>query len=264
MIDALYHPIARTITDVLAGEEHAAELFLIDDEENILMAVRHGVQLECVVHTGSEGQGLSQELQEALGESAVPVHEMAVHVAKKLFGREKRTRLFALARKPDPAALADLAGAQGDIVVLDGVKLAGNIGAISRTACALGAAGLVLVESGLQSVLDRRLVRASRGTVFALPMVLAERSAVLSFLAEHHVVVAGLDAGSTRTISEIAAVPGQLAIVMGSERRGPSKEFEEVTENWFSIPMNPAVESLNVSVAAGIALYLHSSGGAGR
>lgn len=147
MIDALYHPIARTITDVLAGEEHAAELFLIDDEENILMAVRHGVQLECVVHTGSEGQGLSQELQEALGESAVPVHEMAVHVAKKLFGREKRTRLFALARKPDPAALADLAGAQGDIVVLDGVKLAGNIGAISRTACALGAAGLVLVES---------------------------------------------------------------------------------------------------------------------
>lgn len=59
-------------------------------------------------------------------------------------------------------------------------------------------------------------------------------------------------------------MPGQLAIVMGSERRGPSKEFEEVTENWFSIPMNPAVESLNVSVAAGIALYLHSSGGAGR
>ncbi|UFU08201.1 TrmH family RNA methyltransferase [Ruania halotolerans] len=248
------HAIARRIGDVVRAGSRAQPTILIDDEENILQASRHGVQLDGIFRTRSQ-VALGAELSALAHAGGVPVRRLTDGVAAELFGGEKRARVFALARRPSQYALGDLAPLSGDIVILDGVRLAGNIGALTRTAAALGAAGLVLVETGLSSVYDRRLIRASRGMVFALPVVIASREQVEQFLREVPLTLLSLAATATTPLAEIAAVRGRAAILLGSERRGASRELDSLASHRFAVQMSHRVESLNVSVAGAIALY---------
>lgn len=252
-IDTDRDPDARRVADVLRAGSAARKTFLIDDEENISQAVRNGIELLALYRT--ENAEMSNALRTAAQRSHAPIFRMAARVAKELFGSEKRTRIFALARSPRKARLEDLTGDAGDIVVLDGVRLAGNIGAIARTAHALGASGLILVDSGLSSVLDRRLVRASRGIAFALPIVLAGREETVEYLESQSIALVSLSADVACPLAGIRSMQGRLALLLGSERHGVSSELESKAERAFGIPINPDVESLNVSVAAGIALY---------
>lgn len=255
-LDRAGHPRLRRIADVLRSRSRRPTMFVIDDEENIAQAIRCGIELESLYVTESTiGEG-SPSLAH-LGD--VPVYIVTDAAARGLFGKERRTRFFALAHAPKPPAFRDLSGAEGDVIVLDGVRLVGNIGAITRTACALGAAGVVLIGSGLFSTLDRRLVRASRGLVFATPVVIASHAQCEAFLKEEGLAVVTLSADAAEPLSRVRTLPGRVAIVLGSERAGVSAEFETVTTKRYAIPMTEDAESLNVSVAAAIALYEHRS-----
>ncbi len=144
--------------------------------------------------------------------------------------------------------------------MLDGVRMVGNIGAITRTASALGAAGVIVLDSGLRTTFDRRLIRASRGLVFSLPVVLASRTECAGFLQREKVRIATLSADAESPLHAIRSVTDRIALILGSERDGVSQGFDDLANHRFSIPMKPGVESLNVSVAAGIALYEHAAG----
>jgi tRNA G18 (ribose-2'-O)-methylase SpoU len=101
---------------------------------------------------------------------------------------------------------------------------------------------------------DRRLIRASRGCVFRLPVVPATRSELLHWCSAHEVdlVVTSPHAGTS--VRALAAHPRRLALVFGSERHGCSLQLTQAAAMSVRIPTS-AVESLNVSAAAGIALY---------
>lgn len=255
MIESLLDPKAREISAVIDAEFPGR--FIIDDEENIAQALNHKVQIHHVVSIGGREPG--DALGSALQQHGIAVVDMAVHVAKKLFGNDKRPRLFAVAEIPDSPDLRAALSGEGDVVVLDGVRLPGNIGAIVRTAAGLGAAAVVLVDSGLEDALDRRLVRASRGLVFALPVIIGSREETLAELQAAGIPLASLAADSPAELSEISNVDGRIALVMGSEKNGVSTQLHEHATYRFSIPMREGVESLNVSVATGIALYTHAS-----
>src|SRR5699024_3645568 len=120
-----------------------------------------------------------------------------------LFGDRKCSRVFALARAPRRPKLRDLNGTKGDIIILDGVRIDGNIGAITRTACALDAAGVVLIDSGLRTTLDRRLIRASRGLVFAPPVILATRAECIEFIGQERITLATLSADAVDPLRSI-------------------------------------------------------------
>lgn len=250
-IDSVRHPAARRVADVLRSSAARPKLFVIDDEENIQQAVACGVSIDSVYAARSAAHVLPSLAR------AASSHVVDDSVVRSLFGEQRTARVFALARAPRPPRLGDLQAAVGDIVVLDGVRLAGNIGAITRTACALGAAGVIVVDSGLRSILDRRLVRASRGLVFATPVVLAGRAECADFLRAERLAVVSLEARAVEPLASIRAIDRRVAIVLGGERDGVSPELGALTSHRYAIPMTEAVESLNVSVAAGIALYEH-------
>lgn len=256
-IDSVRHPAARRVADVLRNRSSTPRVFVIDDAENIAQAIASGIRLESVYTTRSATSDSLAQLK--IGDDA-PQYVLEDRVAGELFGEQKRARVFALARAPRTPALDDLRGARGDVVVLDGVRLVGNIGAIARTACALGAAGMILLDSGLRTTRDRRLIRASRGLVFSLPIVLAERAECVRFLRREHVSIATLSPDARTPLRAIRSVADRVAIVLGSERNGVSQDLDALADRRFSIPMTPGVESLNVSVAAGIALYEHGAG----
>ncbi|MEU4361510.1 TrmH family RNA methyltransferase [Promicromonospora sp. NPDC023987] len=252
LIDRREHPLARRVTDVLRSRNQGRNLFLIDDEENILQAVRAGVRLDSLFLSDT---ARADDAAAAARRAGIPVYRLPDAVSKDLFGVERHARVFAIARDPRRATLGDLVDRSGDVVVLDGVRLAGNIGAITRTARALGAAGIVLLDSGMNSVLDRRLIRASRGLVFTLPVVLSKPAELQRHLREQEIPLVTLAADGTEHLEDISHIPGRVALVMGSERTGASRRLNEVATHKLAIPMVPEVESLNVSVATALALW---------
>jgi len=256
-VDSARHPVARRTADVLRSRSATPRVFIIDDVENIEQAVASGIALDSIHATRSAVARDSRLLGDI--DPGVPRYVIDDTVARGLFGEQKHSRVFAIAHAPRPPKLADLLGRSGDLLVLDGVQLVGNIGAIARTACALGAAGIVLLDSGLRSPLDRRLIRASRGLVFATTLVVATRAQCIEFFQREGLSVVALTADAAEPLASIRAVGERVALVLGGERHGVSPELDAVAHHRYAIPMASNVESLNVSVAAGIALYEHLS-----
>lgn len=246
-VDDVRHPAARRVRDVLRSGRRA---FVVDDEAPIAHVLAAGVELAGVYATTGE----EEVLHRITRASGAPGYLLGTALAQQLLGSGKTARVFALARHGRAPTLADVTARGGDVVVLDGVRIPGNLGAVVRSACAFDAAGVVLLDSDLTSVLDRRLVRASRGLVATIPVVLSDPATLLAHLAEHEIEVVGLDAAALEPLVAIAGTPQRLALLLGSERRGASPAMTAGARR-VRVPMPGAVDSLNVSVAAALALY---------
>jgi tRNA G18 (ribose-2'-O)-methylase SpoU len=253
LIDSLNHPLAGPIRKLL-HREGRRELgkILIDDEENILQALGAGVKVESVYFAGEEV--LSEELRKRLPAEAT-VHEVAKRTTKKLFENDKISRIFAIAKTPKPVGLEALKIIKKDVVVLEDLSISGNIGNITRTSLALGVGGILLLNMDPIDLYDRRLIRASRGYMFSLPMITASTSDFLNYCKTNNeaLLVTAMDA--EKTVNEIASIPERLLIVFGSEKDGCSPEIEVAATLKARIPISDKVESLNVSASAGITLF---------
>lgn len=260
LIDSVRHPAVARVADVLRSRSTRPRTVLIDDGENIAQAIRAGVRVVAVYATASELGGASWLREQAPG---IELHVLTDDVMRSLFARERHTRVFALAHAPKPASWRDIAASGGDVVVLDGVRIAGNIGAIIRSVRAFGGGGVVLLNSGIDTVYDRRLIRASRGLLFTVPVLLATRTELEAFLRSERMPLASMTADASRPLRMIARARGRIAILMGSERSGVSGVLDALADQHYAVPMMPGVDSLNVSVAAAIALYERQRGSMG-
>ncbi|WP_215542051.1 NshR/TsnR family 23S rRNA methyltransferase [Amycolatopsis sp. CA-230715] len=246
-------PAVQRIIDVTKHSRSVVKTALIEDVEPLLQAIRAGLEFTEVY--GLETTSLPEELLAACAERGIGVRLLATTIANQVFKTEKKPKAFGIAKVPRPRKLADLNGTTGDLILLDGVKIVGNIGAIVRTSFALGAAGIVLVDSDLTTIADRRLIRASRGYVFSLPIVLASREEALAHIRESGARLVLFDTGGALTVADLGTAEERLVLAFGSEKTGASGEFAGISADAVSIPMNPLAESLNVSVSAGIALH---------
>jgi 23S rRNA (guanosine2251-2'-O)-methyltransferase len=140
------------------------------------------------------------------------------------------------------------------IVMLDGVTDVRNMGAISRSAEIFGANGLVVPIDGTAMINDFAM-KASAGALLRLP-VCRERSLVkaVEFMQNSGLEVHGLDGNAEKEISDLP-FDHPVAIVMGSEGKGLRPSVHKACDGHWRIPQMGQLESLNVSVAAGIVLY---------
>jgi 23S rRNA (adenosine1067-2'-O)-methyltransferase len=253
LIDSLLHPLAQPIRQLLTrtGRQELNRI-LIDDEENILQALEAGVEIESVYYAGDEV--VSEKLRKNLTAGAT-IHEVAKRTTKKLFENDKISRIFAIAETPKSLGLQALTTISKDVVVLEDLGISGNIGNIIRTSLALGVGGIVLLNMDPLDIYDRRLIRASRGYVFSLPIMTASTSQLIDYCQQNNQQLLVTSATAARTVDEIASISQRLLIVFGSEKEGASSEIERAATLQVRIPIDQRVESLNVSAAAGITLY---------
>jgi 23S rRNA (adenosine1067-2'-O)-methyltransferase len=257
VVDSLLHPLAILIRRVLTRSGRMElSLILIDDEENILQALDAGVAIHSVFYAG--GEGISPMLMQSLP-SDVHIHEVAKRTCKKLFENDKTSRVFAIAYAPATGDLGGLLEIRRDIVALEDLTISGNIGAIIRTSLAFGAGGIVLLNVHPADIYDRRLIRASRGHVFSLPILTATTEELIRFCHQKNLPILVMAAQAAHPVHEVVSLPGPLVIVFGSEKEGCSKSLKEAATLQVQIPTNSRVESLNVSTAAGIMLYNRTS-----
>lgn len=243
----------QRLVDLMKPARAAVKSVVVEDEEPLAEALAAGVEVAEVY--GLESSGVPASIRDACAERDVPVRLLGTTLAGQVFKGAKKPKVFGVARVPAPARLRDLHGTRGDVVVLDGVRIVGNIGAIVRTCFALGAGGLVLVDSALTTVADRRLIRASRGYVFSFPVILADAEQVVGYLGESGLPLVTVDAEGDRDVTALVDIDERIALLLGSEKTGSSDALARHGREAASIAMNPAAESLNVSVATGIALH---------
>jgi 23S rRNA (guanosine2251-2'-O)-methyltransferase len=140
------------------------------------------------------------------------------------------------------------------IIVLDGVSDVRNFGAIVRSADCLGAHAVVIPEKGSARITSDA-IKTSAGALHTFP-VCREKSIVRSveYLLQSGLKVAAATEKSGTELTG-ASLKGPLALIMGAEDKGISRELLALSDQKIKIPMTGNIASLNVSVASGIFLY---------
>jgi len=140
------------------------------------------------------------------------------------------------------------------LVALDGVTDPHNLGAIARSAAAFGAQGLVVPQRRAAGV-TAAAWKASAGVLAHLPVARATNLVqALRMAAGEGLMLAGLDGRGELDLDALELATGPLVVVVGGEGRGLTRLVAETCDVRVRIPLAGAVESLNASVAAGVAL----------
>ncbi len=145
----------------------------------------------------------------------------------------------------------------GPIMVLAGLQDPGNLGTILRSAEAFGSAGVVTGE-GTVSPFNSKVIRASAGSVFRLPLVVAKSAGGLeeacSRFKAHGVRLIATSSHKGTSLDQ-AKLAGPVAVFVGNEGSGVPRDLISKMDETVVIPHTPQVESLNAGVAGSIVLY---------
>lgn len=139
-------------------------------------------------------------------------------------------------------------------VMLDGITDVRNIGAIARTALGMNAHALIIPNTH-SATISGEAIKASAGALNHLPVCRVKNLRIAAKdLKENGFFLAGMDGNADQTIDKIP-YEEPLCMVMGSEDQGIHNDLEKELNGVYKIVLNPKLESLNVSVATGMALY---------
>ena len=139
------------------------------------------------------------------------------------------------------------------IVLLDGIEDPHNLGAIARSAEGAGCHGLVIPQRRI-APLSEAAVKASSGALLHLPVArVSNISEAIRYLKKEKIWIFGADMKG-ENYREVE-YPAALALIIGAEGRGLSKNVRGLCDRLISIPLRGKIESLNASVSAGIILF---------
>ena len=188
-----------------------------------------------------EIQRVDRDRLDQLSEGRIHQGVIAIAVAKPMVDVEDMLRL-AKEKGEDPF-----------LIVLDGIEDPGNVGALMRTAAAVGAHGMILREKRAAGMSPAAL-KAAAGAWEYLPVATVTNiSRTLQQLKTQGVWVAGADMEGELIYR--SNLKGPLAIVIGSEGRGLSRLVKEHSDFLLRFPMVGPIGSLNASVAGGLFMY---------
>lgn len=141
------------------------------------------------------------------------------------------------------------------LVALDGVQDPGNVGTIIRTADAAGLDGVILTEQ-CADVFSPKVLRATMGSVFHLPMIVTDDlPGLLRGLQAEGACVISSQLEDAQPFYEHGDVGSCFVLVIGNEGNGVSAPVKALADRRLMLPMRGRAESLNAAVAAGIMMY---------
>lgn len=186
----------------------------------------------------------------------IPIYTGTRELLSQLTGYVLTRGVLCAMRRPELPTAEALCNGTHRLAVIDGVVDTTNIGAIFRSAAALGIDGVLLTPTSCDP-LNRRAVRVSMGTVFKLPWTyLPARNPYDVLRANGYKTVAMALTDNSVSIDDPAVVAeARLAIVLGTEGDGLAREAIEGADYVVRIPMSRGVDSLNVAAASAVAFW---------
>lgn len=245
---------ARLTENQLRCRENPAEaLFIAESPKVIGRALDAGYEPVSLLLEPKQAEGEAREVLVRCG--GVPVFTAEEDVLTQLTGfRLTRGVLCAMRRKPLPSVEDICAGAKR-VVVLENVVNPTNVGAVFRSAAALGM-DAVLLTPDCSDPFYRRAARVSMGNVFLIPWTYAEsdwpeRLHALGF----RTAALALKDDSVGIDDPRLAAEEKLALVLGTEGDGLAAETITACDYTVRIPMSRGVDSLNVAAAGAVAFW---------
>lgn len=231
-----------------------SDVMLVEGYDELRLALESGARLQTLYYSAPLVQHRAQlELLDRLRGSGVELVELSPRAFERVAYRQGADGWLGVFSMISTGLSALQPRANALIIVCESVEKPGNLGAILRTADASDA-DAVIAASPVTDWGNPNLIRASKGCIFSVPVAEADGEEVIRWLREREIriVIAAPDAGAT--LSE-ADLTGAVAIVLGSESRGLSKEWRENAEVAVRIPMFGHVNSLNVATSAALLVY---------
>lgn len=193
------------------------------------------------------------ELLEHFRRHRIPLFAVTAAVLGKLAYREHPDAWLAIAPIPK-RSLSELQLPEvALLVVAESIEKPGNLGAILRSADAAGADALILCDP-TTDLYNPNVVRASKGTIFRVPVVEASSAATLAFLRQRQIFVAAATPAGTVEYWD-TDLQRSVAIAVGTEKAGLSPLWMEGADARVTVPMCGAVNSLNVAQALTLFLF---------
>lgn len=225
---------------------------LVDGHDELLLALEAGVRPQTVYHCpGYGGDDSLLERLDAIGTEQVSVSR---DVFAKISYRENPDGWLAVVPSPALPALSALTLPERPLVlVCEAVEKPGNLGAMLRTADAAGVAAVV-AAGPVTDWGNPNLVRASKGTVFSVPVASASTAEAIDWLVAAGIALVATSPDADATLDQVD-LTGPIALAVGAENAGLSSELMAAAQHLVRIPMFGRVNSLNVSAAAAIGLY---------
>ena len=235
-------------------ERDRNNLTLIDGARETLRALAGGATLrEVFVLPEAATDADSRALSERLAAGSVPVLELGREAFEKLAYGDRLDGIVAVADTP-PRSLEQLVLPDEPLVsVVEGVEKPGNLGAILRTADGAGVNAVIVADSATD-LFNPNIIRASIGTVFAVPVAVASSGEVLGWLARRDVAIIAARVQASVDYTD-ADYRGAVAIALGSEARGLSDPWGQRARASVHVPMIGVADSLNVSATAAVLFY---------
>jgi tRNA G18 (ribose-2'-O)-methylase SpoU len=157
-------------------------------------------------------------------------------------------------QRPDTPSIKEICSKAHRIVVIDGVVDTTNIGAIFRSAAALGIDAVLLTRNSCDPF-NRRAVRVSMGSVFLVPWTWLDGGIEMLQKIGFTTAAMALTENSISISDPLLTTIPRLAIIMGTEGDGLPQETIAAADYVVRIPMSHCVDSLNVAAAAAVAFW---------
>lgn len=231
-------------------------LFLVEGVRLVEEVAQSNWLIEACVYTAeAQEQSRVQKILSLLQAKQCRIVEVSATIYEKISDTKEPQGIMIIAKKSE-YQLDDILSSDNKplLVVLDEVQDPGNVGAIIRTAAAAGCTGVILTK-GCADVFAAKVVRASMGSLFNIPVVegVTQRE-VVTYLEQYKIGILATSLESSNVYFQVD-LKQSVAIIFGNEGNGVSDELLKESEERIHIPLLGKVESLNVAASAAVILY---------
>ncbi len=212
-------------------------LFLVEDYHLLDIALKLGYVKE-IITTNHE------DIYE------VPTYYVTPQIMKKLSNQVTSAKVIAVCHELEEKKV------EGNIIVLDNLQDPGNLGTIIRSAVAFNFENIILSETCVD-IYNPKVIRASEGMIFYVNF---KRCNIIDFLNNLPKNYTKITTNVKKAESIKDVKKENVALVIGNEGKGVSREVADICDVSVKIPMNPNCESLNAGVGASILMYEVNNG----
>ena len=237
-----------------ARERRKSGLIICEGARLCSDATDSGVEVEELFCTPPAMEKYADYLEKLI-QTAGDVYEIIDEIAKKISDTESTQGVFIVAKSPAVESDLNQLKTTGQYVLLENLQDPSNVGAIFRTAEALGVDGIILTE-GCASCFSPKALRAGMGAMFRIPIFLSKNApADMALAAERNMrPMAAVPREGAADVTGIRFFKGAIMCI-GNEGNGLSEALIEACPEKVTIPMNGRAESLNAATAAAILMW---------
>lgn len=256
-ITSLTHPgveIFSTLTEAQLRKEHDKEqgIFIAESPKVIKVALNSGYKPLALLCEKKHIVGDAASIIEQCGE--IPVYTGERQMLASLTGYTLTRGVLCAMERPSEPDIEEICRNARRIVVIEGVVDTTNIGAIFRSAAALGIDAVLLTRNSCDP-LNRRSIRVSMGSVFLVPWTWLDGGISQLKGLGFTTAAMALSEDSISIADPLLTTIPRLAIIMGTEGEGLPAGTIATADYTVKIPMSHNVDSLNVAAAAAVAFW---------